>query len=83
MHPSHQEALCDLLDQGGKDSLEVALCLEATKISPRAFWAFRRLGFLLVSSFHLFLYKLFDDNNLIIYVFNLSLIFLHSLHTCH
>ncbi|GAU29535.1 hypothetical protein TSUD_115580 [Trifolium subterraneum] len=42
------EALCDLLDQGGKDSLEVAICLEATKISPRAFWAFRRLGFLLV-----------------------------------
>ncbi|PNX95913.1 tetratricopeptide repeat protein 37-like, partial [Trifolium pratense] len=42
------EALSDLLDQGGKDSLEVALCLEATKISPRAFWAFRRLGFLLV-----------------------------------
>ncbi|CAJ2651089.1 unnamed protein product [Trifolium pratense] len=42
------EALSDLLDQGGKDSLEVALCREATKISPRAFWAFRRLGFLLV-----------------------------------
>ncbi|XP_058778563.1 tetratricopeptide repeat protein SKI3-like isoform X1 [Vicia villosa] len=42
------EALCDLLDQEGKDSLEVAVCLEASEMSPRAFWAFRRLGFLLV-----------------------------------
>ncbi|XP_061354463.1 tetratricopeptide repeat protein SKI3 isoform X2 [Gastrolobium bilobum] len=42
------EALCNLLDQRGKDSLEVAVCREASEISPRAFWAFRRLGFLQV-----------------------------------
>ncbi|XP_057450382.1 tetratricopeptide repeat protein SKI3 isoform X2 [Lotus japonicus] len=42
------EALCNLLDQEGKDSLEVAVCLEASQMSPRAFWAFRRLGFLQV-----------------------------------
>ncbi|XP_019423132.1 PREDICTED: tetratricopeptide repeat protein SKI3 [Lupinus angustifolius] len=40
------EALCNLLDQGGKDSLEVAVCYEASQNSPRAFWAFRRLGLL-------------------------------------
>jgi len=45
---SHQEALCNLLDQGGKDSLEVVVCREASEMSPRAFWAFRRLGFLQV-----------------------------------
>ncbi|KAK7366458.1 hypothetical protein VNO80_08448 [Phaseolus coccineus] len=42
------EALCNLLDQGGKDSLEVVVCREASEMSPRAFWAFRRLGFLQV-----------------------------------
>ncbi|RDY08827.1 Tetratricopeptide repeat protein SKI3, partial [Mucuna pruriens] len=42
------EALCNLLDQGGKESLEVVLCREASEMSPRAFWAFRRLGFLQV-----------------------------------
>ncbi|KAI8015612.1 Tetratricopeptide repeat protein SKI3 [Camellia lanceoleosa] len=40
------EALCDMLDGGGKESLEVAVCSEASDKSPRAFWAFRRLGFL-------------------------------------
>ncbi|KAL6996045.1 hypothetical protein U1Q18_006180 [Sarracenia purpurea var. burkii] len=40
------EALCDLLDGGGKESLEVAVCQEASGKSPRAFWAFRRLGYL-------------------------------------
>ncbi|XP_030951099.1 tetratricopeptide repeat protein SKI3 [Quercus lobata] len=40
------EALCDLLDRDGKESLEVAVCREASEKSPRAFWAFRRLGYL-------------------------------------
>ncbi|KAG5542661.1 hypothetical protein RHGRI_015710 [Rhododendron griersonianum] len=40
------EALCDLLDEGGKESLEVSVCREASEKSPRAFWAFRRLGYL-------------------------------------
>lgn len=42
------EALCDLLDQQGKESLEVAVCREASQKSPRAFWAFQRLGYLLL-----------------------------------
>lgn len=40
------EAICDLLDKGGKESLEVAVCREASEKSARAFWAFRRLGYL-------------------------------------
>ncbi|TVU31784.1 hypothetical protein EJB05_23485 [Eragrostis curvula] len=40
------EALCDLLDVEGKEILEVAVCKEASDKSPRAFWAFRRLGYL-------------------------------------
>uniref|UniRef100_A0A5B7C540 Tetratricopeptide repeat protein SKI3 n=1 Tax=Davidia involucrata TaxID=16924 RepID=A0A5B7C540_DAVIN len=40
------EAICDLLDQEGKESLEIAVCREASEKSPRAFWAFRRLGYL-------------------------------------
>ncbi|XP_057975625.1 tetratricopeptide repeat protein SKI3 isoform X2 [Malania oleifera] len=40
------EALCDLLDEGGKESLQNAVCREASEKSPRAFWAFRRLGYL-------------------------------------
>jgi hypothetical protein len=44
-----QEAVCDLLDLEGKESLEIALCKEAAGKSPRAFWAFRRLGYLQVS----------------------------------
>ncbi|XP_062200574.1 tetratricopeptide repeat protein SKI3 isoform X2 [Phragmites australis] len=42
------EALCDLLDVEGKESLEVAVCKEAAGKSPRAFWAFQRLGYLQV-----------------------------------
>ncbi|VAH17868.1 unnamed protein product [Triticum turgidum subsp. durum] len=42
------EALCDLLDAEGKESLELAVCKEAAGKSPRAFWAFRRLGYLQV-----------------------------------
>ncbi|KAJ0987147.1 hypothetical protein J5N97_005503 [Dioscorea zingiberensis] len=42
------EALCDLLDGGGKESLEIAACREASEKSRRAFWAFRRLGYLQV-----------------------------------
>ena len=45
----YQEALCDLLDQGGKETLQIAACREASEKSPRAFWAFRRLGYLQVS----------------------------------
>jgi hypothetical protein len=43
-----QEALCDLLDVEGKESLELAMCKEAGDKSPRAFWAFQRLGYLQV-----------------------------------
>ncbi|KAG4199923.1 hypothetical protein ERO13_A05G177300v2 [Gossypium hirsutum] len=42
------EALCDLLDSQGKETLEVAICKDASHNSPRAFWAFRRLGCLQV-----------------------------------
>ncbi|KAK7308220.1 hypothetical protein VNO77_41821 [Canavalia gladiata] len=42
------DALCNLLDKEGKESLEVVVCREAAEMSPRAFWAFRRLGFLQV-----------------------------------
>ncbi|CAK9178263.1 unnamed protein product [Ilex paraguariensis] len=42
------EAICDLLDGGGKESLEISVCREASEKSPRAFWAFRRLGYLQV-----------------------------------
>ncbi|KAL2349572.1 hypothetical protein Fmac_003572 [Flemingia macrophylla] len=42
------EALCNLLDQGGKESLVAVVCREASEMSPRAFWAFQRLGFLQV-----------------------------------
>lgn len=43
------EALCDMLDAAGKESLEVAVCRDASLKSARAFWAFRRLGFLHIS----------------------------------
>ncbi|KAM7521358.1 hypothetical protein LguiB_020320 [Lonicera macranthoides] len=42
------ESICDLLDKEGKETLEVAVCREASQKSPRAFWAFRRLGYLQV-----------------------------------
>ncbi|KAI4336665.1 hypothetical protein L6164_015163 [Bauhinia variegata] len=42
------EALCNLLDEGRKESLELSVCQEASEKSPRAFWAFRRLGYLQV-----------------------------------
>ncbi|KAJ4965925.1 hypothetical protein NE237_017774 [Protea cynaroides] len=42
------EALCDLLDDERKESLEIVVCREASEKSPRAFWAFRRLGYLQV-----------------------------------
>ncbi|KAI3938059.1 hypothetical protein MKW98_018615 [Papaver atlanticum] len=41
------EALCDLLSDDGKETLEVAVCRDASEKSPRAFWAYRRLGYLL------------------------------------
>ena len=50
-----QEALCDLLDVEGKESLELAVCKEAAGKSPRAFWAFRRLGYLQVTWMTIFL----------------------------
>ncbi|KAM7465939.1 hypothetical protein LguiB_013501 [Lonicera macranthoides] len=43
-----QESICDLLDKEDKETLEVAVCREASQKSPRAFWAFRRLGYLQV-----------------------------------
>ncbi|CAI9115330.1 OLC1v1016211C1 [Oldenlandia corymbosa var. corymbosa] len=39
---------CDLLDQEGKITLQFSVCSEAAEKSPRAFWASRRLGYLLV-----------------------------------
>ncbi|PKA60385.1 putative UDP-N-acetylglucosamine--peptide N-acetylglucosaminyltransferase SEC [Apostasia shenzhenica] len=42
------ESFCDLLDDSGKESLEISVCKEASQKSPRAFWAFRRLGYLLI-----------------------------------
>ncbi|KAJ3694701.1 hypothetical protein LUZ60_000078 [Juncus effusus] len=39
------EGLCDLLDEEGKESLEIAVCKEACEKSRKAYWAFRRLGF--------------------------------------
>uniref|UniRef100_A0A7N0T3Q5 Tetratricopeptide repeat protein SKI3 n=1 Tax=Kalanchoe fedtschenkoi TaxID=63787 RepID=A0A7N0T3Q5_KALFE len=39
------EALCNLLDKGGKFGLEIAVCVEASNSSPRAFWATRILGY--------------------------------------
>eukprot|EP00250_Pteridium_aquilinum_P005930 c15945_g1_i1 orf=480-5567(-) len=42
------EALCDLLDSGGQEVLELTSCREASERSPRAFWAFRRLGYIQV-----------------------------------
>ncbi|MCO5601085.1 hypothetical protein L7F22_055204 [Adiantum nelumboides] len=42
------EALCDLLDKDGQEMLELASCREASERSPRAFWAFRRLGYVQV-----------------------------------
>lgn len=43
-----QEAICDLLDEGGKENLMLAVCRDASEKSARAFWAFRRLGYLQV-----------------------------------
>ncbi|KAM3236778.1 tetratricopeptide repeat protein SKI3 isoform X1 [Capsicum annuum] len=43
------EAICDLLDSTGKETLQIAVCREASDNSPRAFWAFSRLGYLLVN----------------------------------
>ncbi|CAI0434743.1 unnamed protein product, partial [Linum tenue] len=40
------EALCDMLDSSGNETLELAVCKEACEKSPRAFWAFRRRGYL-------------------------------------
>ncbi|XP_062095630.1 tetratricopeptide repeat protein SKI3-like [Humulus lupulus] len=40
------EPLCDLFDRLGRETLEAAVCREASHKSPRAFWAFRRLGYL-------------------------------------
>lgn len=42
------EAVCDILDATGKETLEIAVCREASLKSPRAFWALCRLGYLLV-----------------------------------
>lgn len=42
------EALCDLLDGQGKEILEVAVCRDASDKSPKAFWAFCRLGYIQV-----------------------------------
>lgn len=43
------EAICDILDATGKETLEIAVCREASHKSPRAFWALCRLGYLLVN----------------------------------
>ncbi|KAI8549405.1 hypothetical protein RHMOL_Rhmol06G0022300 [Rhododendron molle] len=41
--------MCDLLDGRGKETLEVSVCREASEKTPRAFRAFRRLGYLQAS----------------------------------
>ncbi|CAN6453845.1 unnamed protein product [Victoria cruziana] len=43
------EALCDLLDRGGNLSMQMTICHEAVEKSSRAFWAWRRLGYLQVA----------------------------------
>ncbi|CAN8240206.1 unnamed protein product [Cochlearia groenlandica] len=40
------EALCDLFDGQGKEILEIAVCRDASEKSPKAFWAFSRLGYI-------------------------------------
>jgi len=42
------EALCDLFDRQGKEILEIAVCRDASEKSPKAFWAFCRLGYIQV-----------------------------------
>lgn len=44
------EALCDLFDRQGKEILEIAVCRDASEKSPKAFWAFCRLGYIQVCS---------------------------------
>jgi hypothetical protein len=66
-----QEALCDLLDVEGKESLELAVCKEAAGKSPRAFWAFRRLGYLLLQQLILLIFWLkrsWQQHTLIVFV---------------
>ncbi|KAJ8772613.1 hypothetical protein K2173_027790 [Erythroxylum novogranatense] len=49
LHPDDSDsgdALCQLFRRSGKENLELSSCNEASQKSPRAFWAFRRLGFL-------------------------------------
>ncbi|CAK7324746.1 unnamed protein product [Dovyalis caffra] len=40
------DAIYEILDHSGKETLQLSLCSEASQKSPRAFWAFRRLGYL-------------------------------------
>lgn len=42
------EALCDILDSGGQETLEAAICRDASQRSRRAFWAWRRMGYIQV-----------------------------------
>eukprot|EP01018_Ginkgo_biloba_P009368 Gb_35868 [translate_table: standard] len=42
------EALCDILDGEGRETLEAVMCHEASQTSPRAFWAWRRMGYIQV-----------------------------------
>uniref|UniRef100_A0A7I4FVI3 Superkiller protein 3 n=1 Tax=Physcomitrium patens TaxID=3218 RepID=A0A7I4FVI3_PHYPA len=44
------EALCNLLEKGGQIVLEGAICREASQHSPRAYWAWRRLGYIQVQA---------------------------------
>ena len=44
-----------MLDVEGKESLELAVCKEAAGKSPRAFWAFQRLGYLQVTCMTIYL----------------------------
>ncbi|KAH9287903.1 hypothetical protein KI387_032020, partial [Taxus chinensis] len=39
------EALCDILDSAKRETLEAAICHEASQSSPQAFWAWRRMGY--------------------------------------
>lgn len=42
------EALCDILDSGGQETLEAVICRDASQRSRRAFWAWRRMGYIQV-----------------------------------
>ncbi|GLJ53491.1 hypothetical protein SUGI_1141270 [Cryptomeria japonica] len=43
------EVLCDILNSAERETLEASICHEASQSSPRAFWAWRRMGYIKVN----------------------------------